>query len=114
MWQSFLLNCSAQLWAAVVVWLAFATATAAAEDVSPLPGTAPLTIAGDIASEMVDGIDRFLLRETARAPQRRAKYWQRDFSSADAYQKSIEPNRRRLAFIPVSYTHLTLPTIYSV
>ena len=98
MWQLFLLSCSVQLWAAAV-WLTLAATTAAAEDVSPLPGTAPLTIAGDIASEMIDGIDRFLLRETVRAPQRRAKYWQRDFSSADAYQKSIEPNRRRLAFI---------------
>ena len=28
---------------------------------------------------------------------RRAGHWQRDFSSHDAYAKSIEPNRRRLA-----------------
>ncbi len=97
-WQS---SC-AHLWA-VVCWLGMAgttaTVTAADEDVVPLPGTAPLTLAGDIASQMVEGIDRFLLAETARAPQQRAKYWRRDFSSAEAYQNSIEPNRRRLAFI---------------
>ena len=29
----------------------------------------------------------------------RAKHWQRDFSSPEAYQKSIEPNRQRLAHI---------------
>ena len=39
----------------------------------PLPGTQPLTLDGDLASQMVDGIDRFFLRETAESVARRAK-----------------------------------------
>src|SRR5215213_3335928 len=37
----------------------------------PLPGTQPLTAQGDLASQMVEGIDRFLLRETNESPARR-------------------------------------------
>jgi hypothetical protein len=33
---------------------------------SPLAGTAPLTMTGDLASQMVDGIHRFLLRRRKR------------------------------------------------
>ncbi len=64
-----------------------------------LPGTQPLTMAGDIASELVSGVDRFLLRELQRSVALRARFWTRDFSSGDAYQQSIEPNRQRLAHI---------------
>ncbi|MDG1893378.1 MAG: dienelactone hydrolase family protein [Fuerstiella sp.] len=59
-------------------------------------GTAPLTGEADLASEMVDGIDRFLLRKIAESKSRRAGFWNRDLSSAAAYNKSIEPNRQRL------------------
>jgi dienelactone hydrolase len=65
----------------------------------PLPGTKPLTMEGDIAAQLVEGVDRFLLREIDKSVERRAKYWKRDFSSAEAYNKSIEPNRKRLAHI---------------
>src|SRR4051812_7947913 len=61
-----------------------------------LAGTQPLTIEGDIAAQMVAGIDKFLLREIDLSVERREKYWKRDFSSADAYNNSIEPNRQRL------------------
>lgn len=54
---------------------------------------------GDIASNLVAGVDRFLLREIDRSVDRRAKYWNRDFSSDEAYNRSIEPNRKRLAHI---------------
>ena len=64
-----------------------------------LPGTQPLTIQGDIASEMVAGIDRFLLGELEKSVERRAQHWRRDDSSAEAYTRSVEPNRRRLARI---------------
>jgi len=67
--------------------------------VKPLPGTAPLTMEGDIASELVAGVDAFLLREIEASVARRAKYWRRDFSSHKAYGQSIEPNRKRLAHI---------------
>ena len=59
-------------------------------------GTLPLTGEVDFASEMVDGIDRFLLRKIAESRSGRAAFWNRDLSSAAAYNKSIEPNRQRL------------------
>ncbi len=65
----------------------------------PLPGTKPLTMEGDIAAQLVEGVDKFLLREIDKSVERRAKYWKRDFSSPEAYDKSIEPNRKRLAHI---------------
>ncbi len=68
-------------------------------DPNPLPGTAPLTVSGDIASQMVEGIDRFLLRELDQSIARRAAHWNRDMASPAAYNASIEPNRQRLAHI---------------
>jgi len=67
--------------------------------VEVLPGTQRLTMAGDIASNLVAGVDRFLLRELDKSVERRAKHWKRDFSSPEAYSKSIETNRQRLAHI---------------
>ncbi len=61
----------------------------------PLPGTQPLTLSGDLSAQMVEGIDKFLLREIDRSTEQRAKLWQRDFTSRDAYTKSIQPNRER-------------------
>ncbi|HEX7902169.1 MAG TPA: PVC-type heme-binding CxxCH protein [Planctomycetota bacterium] len=37
----------------------------------PLPGTAPLKMEGDLAAQMVEGIDRFLLREIDASPAKR-------------------------------------------
>src|SRR5688500_7478110 len=48
-------------WCVLSVWLAGAAAAAFGQ---PLDGTEPLTTEGDLASLMVDGIDKFLLRET--------------------------------------------------
>jgi dienelactone hydrolase len=62
----------------------------------PLEGTAALTMEGDIAAQLVAGIDKFLLREIELSVGRREQYWKRDFSSPEAYNKSIEPNRERL------------------
>ena len=66
-------------------------------DAQQLSGTEPLTMEGDIASELVAGVDRFLLREIDKSVVRRERYWKRDLSSHEAYNKSIEPNRKRLA-----------------
>jgi dienelactone hydrolase len=65
----------------------------------PLAGTEPLTMEGDIASHLVAGVDKFLLRKIDESVAKREQHWKRDFSSADAYNKSIEPNRKRLADI---------------
>jgi dienelactone hydrolase len=67
--------------------------------IQTLPGTKPLTLEGDIASHLVDGVDKFLLRKLSESVAKREKFWKRDFSSAQAYNKSIEPNRKRLAHI---------------
>jgi dienelactone hydrolase len=61
-----------------------------------LPGTKPLEMKGDLARHMLDGIDRYLTRATATATAKRAEYWQPDYSSPDAYAKSVDPNRERL------------------
>ena len=65
----------------------------------PLEGTQPLTLEGDIASLLVEGADRFLLKEIARAREQRDRFWKRDQSSAETFETSIEPNRKRLAHI---------------
>src|SRR5438552_10106942 len=70
-----------------------------ADDIQTLPNTKPLTMQGDIAMQLVEGVDRFLLREIDKSVERRARHWKRDFSSPEAYNKSIEPNRKRLAHI---------------
>ena len=66
-------------------------------NVTHLAGTGPLTLQGDIASNMVAGIDRFLVGELDASVARRAEHWNRDLSSEAAYNQSIEPNRKRLA-----------------
>ncbi len=70
-----------------------------AAQAQPALETKPLTIEGDIASHLVAGVDRFLLRELSVSVDRREKYWQRDFTSHAAYAKSVEQNRQRLAHI---------------
>ena len=65
----------------------------------PKLDTKPLTLEGDIASHLVAGVDKFLLDELAASVAKRPAYWNRDFSSHEAYEKSVEPNRKRLAQI---------------
>ena len=64
-----------------------------------LPHTQPLTLQGDLSAQMVAGIDRLLTRLTAQSIGERQQYWQRDFSSAEAYDRSVQPNRERLRSI---------------
>ncbi len=66
---------------------------------TPLAGTQRLALEGDIASQLVDGVDKFLLREIDRSVERRARFWHRDFSSPAAYTSSIQTNRDHLAHI---------------
>jgi dienelactone hydrolase len=62
----------------------------------PLPGTKPLTRDGDLAAQMVEGIDKYLMGELAASVEHRKAYWKPDYSSPAAYQKSIQANRDRL------------------
>ena len=61
-----------------------------------LTGTMPLTIQEPLDEVMVDGINRFCLRELAASRERRIARWNRDFSSIESYEASITPNRKRL------------------
>src|SRR5262245_21549148 len=61
-----------------------------------LPGTKPLTQKGDLAAQMVAGIDRYLTRAVEASVAKRKEFWKPDFSSPEAYGKSVEPNRARL------------------
>jgi dienelactone hydrolase len=72
-----------------MLWLPLAAQT-------PLPGTASLTAQGDLAAQMVDGINEYLLRATSESPGKRAALWKRDYSSVENYERSISPNRERL------------------
>ncbi len=63
---------------------------------SQLPGTVPLTVEGDLAAQMVDGIHRFLLAETQRQAAGRAQLWSCDCSSPQRYGQSVAPNRDHL------------------
>src|SRR5262245_30072408 len=80
---------------AVGVTLGLACA-ARADEGMPLAGTEPLAAKGDLAAEMVAGIDRYLMRELAASVERRQAHWKPDCSSPAAYAKSVQPNRERL------------------
>jgi hypothetical protein len=47
----------------------------------------------------VEDVDRFLLRQLDHSVETRRRRWKRDTSSREAYDASIEPNRRRLAHV---------------
>ena len=60
-----------------------------------LASTKLLTVEGDLSAQMVAGADRFLMREIERSVGERPKFWQRDFASPEAYDKSVQANRER-------------------
>jgi dienelactone hydrolase len=65
----------------------------------PLPDTRPLTAEGDLAAQMVAGIDKYLMRELAASPEKRKALWKPEYSSREAYAKSVAPNREHLRHI---------------
>jgi len=83
-----------------VVALVFAASVwAPSAGADPLPGTQALEMQGDLAEQMVAGIDRFLLREIAESIGKRGRHWKRDVATVEAYNASVAPNRSRLAKI---------------
>ncbi len=66
---------------------------------SALPGTLLLTSETDFASEIIAGVDRFLLRQIEQSIKQRQRHWARDDSSERAYNESVSPNRTRFARI---------------
>ncbi len=78
----------------MMIWsLALLVQTAVAADA--LPGTSPLREDADYAARMVEGIHRFLDRETATAANARESRWKRAFRTRNAYEASVAPNRER-------------------
>lgn len=78
-----------------VLAAAFLSVSLAAGAGSRLPGTRPLRMEGDLSLQLVEAVDRFLLRRTAESPQAREGFWSWDYSSPQAYLESIESNRDR-------------------
>lgn len=70
------------------IWLSSASAQ--------LPNTAALTDDGDLAARMVEGIDKYLMRELAASVERRGERWQLDPSSLEAIRTSVSTQRDRL------------------
>ena len=64
-----------------------------------LSGTSQLTLEEDVASYLVSGVDRFLLRRLEQSVSKREDYWKRDFSSPTNYSDSIGPGRMQLSQI---------------
>ena len=77
----------------------FAQETSAAK---ALAGTSILDIPGDVASELVDGVDRFLLKELNESIQKRLAFWPKPNELAlktvdnSAYEAAIQPLREEL------------------
>ena len=76
---------------AVMAWPA-----GGADETQTLAGTEPLSWTGDLSAQMVAGIDRFLMRQTDDSVAERGNFWSRDFSSKEAYAKSVAANRQHL------------------
>ena len=89
------MKCIRLLAAAFTLSCLAASVPAAEKKPEPLPGTAVLDWTDDISVRIVDEAHRLLDRKTAESVKSREKYWHRDFSSPEAYEKSIQPNRER-------------------
>jgi len=60
-----------------------------------LPATKPLTTEGDLSTKMLEGAHKFIEKKIDESIASSLKLWNRDFTSKEAYEKSVEPNRRR-------------------
>ncbi|MXY26732.1 hypothetical protein F4Y59_01030, partial [Candidatus Poribacteria bacterium] len=65
------------------------------ETLQTLHGTTLLTLEGDLAARMVETLDGYVTDAVASSPEKRGALWNRDYSSHDAYLKSVEPNREQ-------------------
>jgi dienelactone hydrolase len=84
-------------WLLVGICLVLCLHVARGEDFpDSLPDTEPLVWEGDLADRMMDGLHRFVEKKIEKAIDTRGLLWQRDASSPEAYESSIEPNRQRL------------------
>ena len=86
----------------------------------PLEGTRPWVMPADPAKAMVEGLHAYLDSQTRATLARRDGRWDRNNASADAYTKSVDPQREHLAAIlgtteerakPVTLTYLSGPGV---
>lgn len=97
-----------------VVVLYILTLNAFSQNNDSFINTLPLTWQGGIASMLIDSCYAFLLNKIDLSIDGRSKYWNRDFSSLESYEKSIEPNRQHVARIQSPCTfHILLTCLYS-
>lgn len=80
-----------------MIRIALLCAAAAAWAQSPqiLPGTEALTWEGDLSERMMDGAHRFVERQIDESLAARQRHWRRDVSSREAYERSVDGNRKR-------------------
>ena len=88
------------IWIHTSVGPRWASAQETALDIGKrFPNAQRLTIRGDIAAELVAGVDRFLTKKISQAESNRAAFWDRSFTDANVYAESVNDNRDRLAII---------------
>ena len=61
-----------------------------------MPGTKLLSEEKDRSIMILDNAHRFIEQKIEQSEGKRSQYWNRDFTSREAYDRSVEPNRRRL------------------
>ncbi len=73
---------------------------ASAVHAQSLPQTRPLVWEeADLSTRLMDGAHRFVERKISESVEKRAARWTRDFSSDEAYTRSVEPNRAHFSTI---------------
>lgn len=60
-----------------------------------MAGTKPLAAEKDRSIMILDNAHAFIEGKITQSEAQRSRYWKRDFTSREAYEKSVEPNRRR-------------------
>jgi hypothetical protein len=83
--------------AALTLGFFAATASVRADD-EVLRGTSPLPLepGPGLPARIASQWDAYLLGQIENAKSQRSEFWQRDHSSAEAYARSLAPNRERL------------------
>lgn len=64
----------------------------------------------DLSTRLMDGAHRFVERKIAESVTKREAFWNRDFSSPEAYEKSVQANRDRFREI-VGVVDARLPVV---
>ncbi|HEY2146768.1 MAG TPA: hypothetical protein VGH32_02450 [Pirellulales bacterium] len=72
---------------------------AARSSAAPLSGTKPLTVEGDLAAQMVEGIDHYLNHKLAESPDRRKAAWKWDYTPQSSPPTTDNSYRKRLRTI---------------